>query len=496
MKATHLGRQRLLAYTLVAGIAAGGVAACSHNAAFGGSQLNFYSQDQEIAMGRQAAQQVNQTMGLYPDSNLQRYVNELGKKLAATSERPNLPWEFHIVNDPAVNAFALPGGFIYVTRGLLASVTNEAQLAGVIGHEIGHVTAQHQLHEMSKQQIASLGLAIGAAVSPTVNQFGGLISQGMQLLFLSYSRGDENQADQLGVRYMNRAGYDPHQMANVMAMLDQVTKQEGGSGTPEWLQTHPNPGNREQHVEQLAAQIKPDSMGHQVVADAYLERLNGLVYGDDPRDGYFQGSKFLDPGLRFQMEFPQGWQTQNSPQAVGAISPQHDAIVEATLAQGNSPESAAQQFATQQGVQAGPQTRVSLPGGNSGVAVPFSAQDPNAGQVQGTALFLDYNNQMFMLLGYGPSQAWSSRQMDVERTMQSFQPLTDPAALNAQPNRLQVVRNNGTTTLQQLAQQHGEAGNMDKLALINQVQPNQTLQPGQLVKLITGSNQALSSRNK
>lgn len=488
MRATHTGRRCALALGLSA---AALTAACSHNAAFGGSQLNMYSESQEIAMGQQADSEVVLQMGLVDDAALQRYVQDLGSKLAAKSERPNLPWTFRVVDDAAVNAFALPGGFIFVTRGLLAHVENEAQLAGVIGHEIGHVTARHQVSRLSSQQLSNLGLGIASVLSPTVGRYAGLASQGMQLLFLKYSRHDENQADELGVRYMSRGGFDAHQMSSVMTMLDRVSSSEGGGRVPEWLATHPNPGNRRGHVEQLVQGMPADSVGHTVNEDSYLQRLDGLVFGEDPREGFFRGSTFLHPGLRFQLDFPNGWQTANQRQAVGAISPQQDAIVQVSLAQGAAnAEAAARTFLSQQGVQAGATTRVSL-NGIPAVGAPFTAQTDN-GVLRGSVLFVEQAGSVLMLMGYAPQQAWSGRQGAVESAMRTFRPLTDQAVLNAQPMRLDIVRASGNQTVQQLAQQRPAPVGADRIALINQVETTTPLQSGQLLKWVTGQNFAMN----
>ena len=187
------------------------LAGCARNPATGKNELMLVSESQEIAMGQQADSQVIASIGLYPDPALQSYVLDIGKKLAATSERPNLPWSFRVVDDPAVNAFAIPGGFVYVTRGLLTHVTNEAQLATVMGHEIGHVTARHTAHEMSREELANVGLVVGSIASSAIAKYAGLASQAMGLMFLKFSRENENTADALGVRYSSRAGYDSRQ---------------------------------------------------------------------------------------------------------------------------------------------------------------------------------------------------------------------------------------------------------------------------------------------
>ncbi|MEP6574617.1 MAG: M48 family metalloprotease, partial [Gemmatimonadota bacterium] len=194
-------------------LALGLLATCARNPVTGNNELSLVSESQEIEMGKQATVGVQQTIGYYNDPALQAYVSALGKTLAAKTERPNLPWEFHVVDDPAVNAFAIPGGFIFVTRGLMSAVTNEAELATVIGHETGHVAARHSVEDISKQQIAQLGLGIGSILSPTVAKYGAAASQGLGLLFLKFSRDHEAQADELGFKYALADGYDVRQMS-------------------------------------------------------------------------------------------------------------------------------------------------------------------------------------------------------------------------------------------------------------------------------------------
>ena len=170
-------------------------------------------------MGREYDPQVVSQMGLYPDSALQQYVSSLGMEMARASERPNLPWSFRVLDDPLVNAFAVPGGFIYITRGILAHMDSEAELAGILGHEIGHVTARHSVNQMSRQQLAQLGLGVGMILRPELQQFGDLAGAGLGLLFLKYGRDDEYESDDLGVRYMRRAGYNPRELASVFRTL-------------------------------------------------------------------------------------------------------------------------------------------------------------------------------------------------------------------------------------------------------------------------------------
>jgi predicted Zn-dependent protease len=486
------GAFRRRAVALLTGAAlAGALEGCVRNPATGRRQLSLISEAGEIAIGRENDQAIVAQLGLYGDESLQNYIQELGARLAARSERPHLPWTFRVVDDPIVNAFALPGGFIYVTRGIMAHVANEAQLAGIIGHEIGHVTARHSVSRLSSAQLAQFGLAVGSILSPTVERYSGLAGAGLQLLFLSHSRDDENEADELGVRYLTRSRYDARHLPAVFTMLDRVSAAQGGGRLPEWLATHPDPGDRARRLEQLAGRLPPDSLGTVVNEDSYLRRLAGMVYGTDPREGYFTGTTFVQPQLRFQLTFPPGWNTSHTRQAVRAVSPEQDAVVQVAPAQGRDPAAVAQRFAAQQGLAAGVPQRVSV-NGLAGVALPFGAQTQQ-GSLRGAALFVEHGGRVYQVLGFAAAARWDTRSSAAEGAMQSFRPLTDPAAINVQPLRLDVVPSGGRS-LEQLARERDSPVPPAELALLNQVEPGAALPSGQLVKLVTGQAPALGRR--
>jgi predicted Zn-dependent protease len=470
-----------VALALVAGLAAGG---CATNPATGRSQIMVVSEAQEIEMGRQYDPQVVASIGLYPDSAWQRYLQQIGAQLAAAGERPALPWTFRVVDDPAVNAFAVPGGFIYVTRGLLAHLNSEAELASVVGHEIGHVTARHTVSQMSNQQLAGLGLALGTIVSSEVGRHAGVANSALGVLFLKYSRDDERQADELSLRYLRRTTWDPREMLGVFQMLERVSASQGGGRLPEWLSTHPSPENRYEHVAQAIAAQQQDFSGTVVHRDAYLQRLDGQVFGNNPREGYFQDSQFFHPDMRFRLTFPEGWTTHNGKQAVVAVSPGKDAVVELALAQETSADAAAGAFLAQQGITGGPVSRARL-NGLPTVSAPFGVAT-ESGALSGTVLFVEHREAVFGLIGYAPEARWPTHQAAAERALRSFQTLTDPAALNVQPQRLDIVRVDGRTTLDALARQRPSPASAATLALINQLDVQTPLEPGRLVKWVVG----------
>ena len=469
------------ALALVAGLAVGG---CVTNPATGRSQIMLVSEAQEIQMGREYDQQVVASIGLSPDSAWQRYVQQLGARLAAEGERPGLPWTFRVVDDPAINAFALPGGFIYVTRGILAHLNSEAELASVLGHEIGHVTARHSVSQMSNQQLAGLGLAIGTIVSSDVGRYAGLANSALGVLFLKYSRDDERQADDLGLRYLLRTTWDPREMLDVFQMLERVSAAQGGGRLPEWLATHPSPENRHEHIAQAIAAQPQDFSRTVVNRDPYLRRLGGQVFGNNPREGYFIGGQFLHPDMRFRLSFPEGWATHNGKQAVVAVSPGKDAVVELALAAETSAEAASRAFLAQQGITGGSTSRASSSGLPS-VSTPFRATT-EGGVLSGMVLFVEHRGVVFGLFGYAPEPRWPTHQAAAERAVRSFQTLTDPAALNVQPQRLEIVRLDRRTTIAALARERASPVSAATLALINQIDVQTSLEPGRLVKWVGG----------
>jgi predicted Zn-dependent protease len=279
-------------------------------------------------MGRQGSAEVIAAIGRVPDAGLQTYVNEIGQGMARQSERPELAWEFHVLDDASVNAFAMPGGFIFVTRGLLTHMTNEAQLASVLGHEIAHVTARHSVQQMSRQQPPRSGSVSGPCFSETIAEYGQVASVGLGLLFLSYSRSHETQADHLGFRYALARGYDTREMGQVFEMLRRNAQMAGVGRLPEWQSSHPDPGNRIQERAKDGGRIGGGLQCQEGRGDEFLRHLDGMAYGEDPRAGYFQGGLFLHPDLQFQLAFPDGWARQNAADAVTAVSPDRDAVIQ------------------------------------------------------------------------------------------------------------------------------------------------------------------------
>ena len=455
---------------------------CATNPATGNRQLMLVSEAQEIAMGRQADTEVEGAFGLYPDPEVQAYVARLGAALAAGSERPNLPWTFRVVDDATVNAFALPGGFIYVTRGLMTHLNSEAELVSVLGHEIGHVTARHSAAMISKQQFAMLGLGVGMIVRPELQKFGDLAQMGVGLLFLKFGRDAEREADDLGLRYLGHLNYDPQEAVEVFSVLERASQSTGEGRLPSWLSTHPAPEDRARRMQ--AAITSGGITGTKTERRAYLGQIDGMVFGEDPREGFFVQNAFYHPELRFSLIYPRDWKAENQRQAVGAVSPNQDALVVLSMGRGTSADQAAQEFFRQQGVRPAQTQRATINGlrAVTGVFEAVSGQTPIVGRVA----FIEHRDSVYRVLGYTPQTRWRAYDALFAQVIGSFDNLTDRRYLDVQPRRIDIVSSGGGTSVAAFASRHRNTVTADVLALINGVAAGGTLPAGQPVKTVVG----------
>jgi predicted Zn-dependent protease len=317
---------------------------CSRNPVTGKREFLLMSESQELALGKESDPQVEGQFGTYPDSAMQRYLNDRGQAMAKISHRPNLPFQFKVVDSDVVNAFAIPGGYVYFTRGIMAHLNSEAQLMGVLGHEIGHITARHSAQQYTSQTFTQLGLVIGMIAFPKFQQFGDLANTGLQLLFLKFSRNHETQSDKLGVEYSSKLGYDAHEMANFFNTLGRLSAGEDGSQRiPTFMSSHPDPGDRYTNVNALATAFQLNNQGnYRAERERYLRLIDGITYGEDPRQGYVTNNQFYHPELKFQFPIPQGWKSVNTPSQVQMASPDQKAMMLMTLSGEKTLDAAAQ----------------------------------------------------------------------------------------------------------------------------------------------------------
>jgi predicted Zn-dependent protease len=475
-------RTALLVLTLLAW-----VAACATNPATGEKQISLMSEAQEIQLGQQADQQVRQEMGLYNDPALQEYIRTVGLKLARVSERPDLPWHFAVVDVPAVNAFALPGGYIYITRGILPFLDSEAQLAGVLGHEVGHVTARHAAQQYTSQTGAGLGLALLSIFVPQTRPFEPLAEQAAGLLFLKYGRDDELQADQLGVRYASRGGWNPEGVQEMLTTLQRLDAASGSSkGVPNWLSTHPAAEDRVQKIDAAVRQASAGAGTLVVNRPEYLQHIDGVIYGDEPSEGIVRGNTFLHRDLRLAITFPQGWEIQNSKQQVLAKAPEQERYMLLELVQ--QPRGSVQQIAQSSMANAGWRQLAGQPlsvNGLSGYVGTYQGSMQGLGVVETLAAHIAYNNQVYVLAGLAPANDFRGAESAFEATIRSFRPLTAGEAENIRPSRVDVYTVREGDTWASLARRAPDPTiKPSTIAIMNDHDPSQAPRPGDRVKII------------
>jgi predicted Zn-dependent protease len=354
-----------------------------------------------------------------------------------------------------------------------------------MGHEIGHITAMHSVQQISKANLAQLGLGVGAILKPELAGLAQVAGAGLQLLFLKFGRDAESEADQLGFRYMLGQQYDPHAMAPVFHTLGRASAQAGGGRLPEWLSTHPDPENREVVARERAEKMPPPAGPLKVERDRYLAQLAGMPFGDDPRQGFFRGNAFLHPGLRFQIAFPDGWKKQNAATAVVAVSPGDDAALQLKVVGPVPPAEAAKQFFAQQGVRAASVQAGTLHAMPAAASY-FEAQTQQ-GVVGGLVSFVSYGGTTYQLLGLTAATALPKHDPAFKSTMGSFGALTDPAALAAQPARVELVKVPRAMTLAEFAAQFPSSVPVEVIGIVNGVDATTgRFQAGQTAKRVVG----------
>ncbi|RMH64402.1 MAG: peptidase M48 [Calditrichaeota bacterium] len=410
---------------------------CSIDPVTGKRTFNLIPEEQELEMGRTYDPQISAMYGVYDHPALQKYVAGLVTRLGKVSHRKQIPFKGKVMDSPVVNAFAIPGGYVYVTRGILAYLEDEAALAGVMGHEIGHVAARHSVEQMSKAQLMQLGLGIGAALSETFAQYAGIAQQGLGLLFLKFGRDDEREADKLGVEYATRIGYDTESMAAFFNVLDRMSSASGNS-LPDFLSTHPNPRERVVKVEQLTKewQKKIGKSNYKRNRKAYLKQINGLVFGNDPRQGYVENNVFYHPTLKFQFPVPAGWQTNNLPTQVQMIAADQKAVL---IFKGNgtqTAEEAARVFTTNNKVTVSSQKNVRV-NGRRAVEVNGTISGQQ-GALSILSYFIQDKKNVWQFLAYASSNDFPAFKATFLKTMRGFKTLNDPSKINRTPKRVHI----------------------------------------------------------
>jgi predicted Zn-dependent protease len=331
--------------------------------------------------------------------------------------------------------------------------------------------------------LAQIGLGIGSVLSPEVANLAGLAQSGLSLLFLKYGRDDERQADELAFRYGARANYDPRSLIDLFALLDRVSQGSEGDALPGWLLTHPRPEARREEAERVVRELDVTFDDLRLNRDTFLRHLDGMVYGADPRQGYFRGERFFHPEMEFELTFPDGWKTANMRQAVVAQQPDGEAVVTLTLASQRDADSAARALADQ-GARPVREWRDRI-GGARAVSYYWTA-DLQGTPAAGLAAFVEHEGAVFRMLAYTTEAAFDRYRDDLERALGSFDRLEDRRVLSVQPQRVRLQRLDRPMTIDRVAKAYDVPIEVADLALLNNVDPGSELRAGDWVKIVDG----------
>lgn len=476
--------------------------ACSiqRSAISGDKRAYGYSWDKEKQIGEEADQQIQQHYGLYDNEELQAYVDRIGQEMLAVShfQREDTPDEyegtefyFRVLDSPVVNAFALPGGYVYVTRGLMTHLDNEAQLAVVLGHEIGHVTARHASQRAFEQQMGQLALIGGAIGGELLGLPGGDIlgigSQVAQLLFLSYSRDDERESDRLGVEYAAMQNYEAAEGAQFFVSLNRMAEQSGQS-LPSWQSTHPDPADRAQSIPKLAEEWEKKGYEQTIEnTDEYMGKLDEMVYGENPREGFTRDGKFYHPEMEFQFSYPDGWQVINQRSMVAVVSSDQDAVSIMTLdGESTGAEASVNEFLNQEGITTIAKSDVQS-NGLSGFRAEATGQTEDGTQLKFYLYAIEYDGSIYNFLNYTTLEKYGTYASHFNEITSGFSKLTDRSILNIQPVRLQAVKARRSGNFQSFLPTNLESYSItvtpEDLAIMNQVGLDEHISAGTWLKL-------------
>lgn len=465
----------------------------------GNKRVYGYTWHQELEIGQDADSEIIAQYGLYDDPELTQYVDRLGQELLEVShfnredtpeEYRNTPFTFRVLNSPVVNAFALPGGYVYVTRGLLSHLDNEAQLMVVLGHEIGHVAARHASQRAADQQFGQLAIIGSAIIGESLGYDGSQILQlsgtTAQLLFLRYGRDDERESDRLGVEYSAIEGYEAAEGGKFFTSLKRISE-KAGFDIPSHLSSHPDPGEREENIPRLAEEWEEAGYEQSIInRDEFLNMIDGLMYGENPREGYVDGNTFYHPELKFQFDVPTGFSVVNQPSAVILFNEAQNAIVQFTLDGENSnPKSSVNAFTSQEGINIENQNEIVVNGYPGHTAlVNTTTEDGTPVKIQVSAV--SYDGNLYRFLSYTSSDQFSTYANAFSEVFTSFDAVDDPAVLNIQPTRLELQRVRQSGIFSELIPKNLPMG-VEPLdvAILNQVNLDDRIERGAVLKIPT-----------
>lgn len=490
-------RSTVFTIILIISVGVSGCITLEQNPVSGNKRAFGYTWEQEEQIGKEADGEIIAQYGLYENEELSNYVSDLGQALLEVSHlrREDTPQQFkdtqftfRVLDSPVVNAFALPGGYIYVTRGLLAHLNNEAQLAVVLGHEIAHVAARHASQRAATQQFGQLAIISGAIIGESLGYDGASIlqlsSQTAQLMFLKYGRDAERESDALGVEYSAMKNYMAAEGADFFTSLKRISETQGG-GIPTLLSSHPDPGEREDAIPRMA-QEWADRGYEQTILDKeeFMAMIDDIIFDENPRNGFERDGIFYHPELEFQFPKPEGFELYNQPNAVIMVNEEQTAITQFTIdSENESPQASVQAFLAQEGITIESESEYNEAGinGYRGVAT-ASAQDGTELKLQITAI--SYGEYIYRFLSYTSAAEYENYEARFNSIPAGFRELQDESILNIEPVRLELVTVSNSGLFRDLIPNElpMKIEPID-VAIINQVELDQTIEAGTVLKI-------------
>jgi len=461
--------------------------ACSTNPATGQQQFTaLMSPQQEVQVGASEHQKIVKQFGLYKNASINAYVNEVGKRVTTDTERPDVNYTFYVLDSPIVNAFALPGGYIYVSRGLLALANSEAELAAVLSHEAGHITGRHSAERYSRGVVTSLGAGILSAVldAPGASQ---ALGTGANLYLSSYSRGQENEADSLGLRYMTRAGFSANAMPSFLSSLKQQSELDAQlagrkkAAGASYFSTHPATADR---VVQTTAQAQSYPKGGLVNHDKHLSRLSGMIYGDSAEQGFVRGTKFYHSGMGFTFEVPQGFNMNNQPSQVVATSSSGAALIfdMAPNKEGLDAVSYMKAWVKNKPLQGLEAIQVH---GRKGATGAF-AGEVNGRPVTIRLVAIEWGNRFVRFQMAIPAGADNALLTAMKKATYSFRSMTDKEKQSVRPYRVKTYKAKAGDTIASLARRQPFTKlQQERFRVLNGLNPAEQIKAGKLYKVIS-----------
>jgi predicted Zn-dependent protease len=472
---------------------------CATNPVTGKQDFVLMSEDKEIQLGQQAHQEILKQYTVYDDPDLQRYVSRIGDQLAQHSHRSDLDFHFTVLDSPEVNAFALPGGYVYITRGILAYVNSEAELAGILGHEIGHVTARHSVRQHGTEATANtvtnvLGVLVATQAGSVAGSAAGNLSNvAGTALVRGYGREHELEADRLGAEYLAKTGYGPQEMLKVVGVLKSQEEFEKQQAREQGRKpriyhgvfaTHPDNDQRLQEVIAAARQYQ-SAVNLPTNRDAYLRHVDGMVFGPSEQEGVLRGRRFYHRPLNVIVSFPKGWVVENLPDRLLARTPDNTAMVQMTMQSLYRTQSSQQLLLKQFG--ASKLTRVkSVPhsqlDGYTGITLLATPWGRKPARV---AVVVDGKRVYQFAAASKTSLTTSSVDTQVLETIASLRALRPVERELAEPKRIRLVSAQPGDNFSNLAGQTSLGQHaVEKLQLLNGKYPNGQPQPGDIVKIV------------